>query len=478
MSELKERFKLLPLHAIVMAVVGFISLVFMFVPMFELYVQYVPRKVYSHFTMLISPKVEVTLRDKNIDLNFLKFGAVMFVATIIVSVAVLTLSLGYYLFVDNRKKKRIGCLVIMGLFFVRGALHIVTLSKMITPDILSAQGMTTQRLYVAQTLTGNILIVLLFIGMVAALYGALGLRVSLKMFSYPYILWVVVFTILPLLLIAFRAFFAKTSGGYEFTLGGFDVLFEKKTVTSTFYGMQVNLQEYFSVFLRSLDFAVWTTIGCLLVSYPLAYILAKRTKRLHKQSSMMLMLFVLPMWMNTMLRTYAWRAFFGQTGVLNNFLLNIDVIDAPIGFLKNPMLADIITKVVMVNDFLPFMLLPIYSILVKIDDSLSQASRDLGANNVQTFSKVIFPLSLPGVISGIQMVFMPSLTFFMIPDIISEGSTTTIGNTVQTFILNESSTYQQAGNVLSLLLLIFVLITMGLLRNQDKDAGSGGGMVL
>ena len=478
MSELKERFKLLPLHAIVMALSGFASLIFMFIPMFELYVQYVPRKVYSHFTMLLSPKITTVLRDKTVELDFLKFGAVMFVATIIVSVAVMTLSLGYYLFVDNAKKKRIGCLIIMGLYFIRGALHVYTLSRMITPEILNVQKMTTQRLYVAQTLAGNILIVLLFIGMVAALYGALGLRMSLKMFSYPYILWVIVFTILPLLLIAFRAFFAKTSGGYEFTLGGFDILFENKTVTSTFYGMEVRLQEHFSVFLRSLDFAIWTTIGCLIISYPLAYILAGRTKRLHKQSSMMIMLFVLPMWMNTMLRTYAWRAFFGQTGVLNNLLKSAGLIADPIGFLKNPVAADIITKLVMVNDFLPFMLLPIYSILVKIDDSLSQASRDLGANGVQTFTRVIFPLSLPGVISGIQMVFMPSLTFFMIPDIISEGSTTTIGNTVQTFILNESSTYQQAGNVLSLLLLIFVLITMGLLRNQDKDAGSGGGMVL
>jgi ABC-type spermidine/putrescine transport system permease subunit I len=113
-------------------------------------------------------------------------------------------------------------------------------------------------------------------------------------------------------------------------------------------------------------------------------------------------------------------------------------------------------------------------VLVKLDDSLSEAAYDLGATKIQTFLKVIFPLSLPGVISGIQMVFMPSLTFYMIPDILNEGSKTTIGNTVQNFILNESTTYNQAGNVLSLLLLIFVLITMGILRGQDKEAGSGG----
>lgn len=478
MRELKSKIALMPFHSIVMAIVGLFSLASMFVPIFQVYVQYVPRKVYSLFTILISPKLAVTLRDGQVNLNFLTFAALMFIITIIISVAALTLSLGYYLFVDNAKKRRIGCIAIMALFFARIIVHVATLSYMITPKIIAEQGLTTQRLYVAQNLYGNILIVVMFIGMVAALYGALGLKMNLKMFAYPYILWVVVFTILPLLLIFFRAFFAKTAGGYAFTLGGFDVLFENKTVSTTFYGMRVTLQEYFSVFLRSLDYAVWTTIGCLLLSYPLAYVLASRTKRLHKNGSLMLMLFVLPMWMNTMLRTYAWRAFFGQTGVLNNWLMDLNLIKEPIMFLKNAILSDVITKIVMVNDFLPFMLLPIYSILVKLDDNLTQASRDLGANAFQTFTKVTFPLSLPGVISGIQMVFMPSLTFFMIPDIISEGSTTTIGNTVQTFILNESSTYQQAGNVLSLLLLIFVLITMGILRNQDKDAGSGGGMVL
>ena len=133
-----------------------------------------------------------------------------------------------------------------------------------------------------------------------------------------------------------------------------------------------------------------------------------------------------------------------------------------------------ITKLVMINDFLPFMILPVYSVLVKIDSSLRQAAEDLGANKAQSFMRVIFPLSLPGVISGIQMVFMPSMTFYMIPDIILEGDKKTIGNTVQSFILSESTALQQAGNVLSLLLLIFVLITIGVLRNQDKEAGSGG----
>ncbi len=478
MREIKQKIMGMPLHAIVMAVCALYSLVMIFVPQFELYIQYVPRKVYSLFTLLVSAEISCKLRDGTVQLNFLKYGAIMFVATIIIAVATLTLALGYYLYTDNPKKKRIGCLAVLILFAGRVILHLATLSNFISDEMISANNMTPQRLYVAQNLSGNILTVVLFIGMVAALYGALGLRLNMKMLSYPYIVWIAVFTILPLLLILFRAFFVQVNGGYEFTTQGFETLFKNKTVSTRFYGFDVTLQEYFSVFLRSLDYGVWTTIGCLLVSYPLAYILAQKTKKMHKNSSFLLMLCVLPMWMNTMLRTYAWRAFFGQTGVLNTILMSWNWIDEPIMFLKNEFLSDVVTKLVMINDFLPFMLLPVYSVLVKIDDNLSQASRDLGANSIQTFTRVIFPLSLPGVISGIQMVFMPSLTFYMIPDIISEGSITTIGNTVQTFILNESSNYQQAGNVLSLLLLIFVIVTMGLLRNQDKDAGSSGGMVL
>jgi len=478
MRGLTKRISLLPIHAIVMCVTALISLISVFIPMFELFVQYKRQRLYSLFTLILDPDVFVQLREKSIDLDFRIFGAWMFTITLIISAAALTLALGFQLYSDNPVKKRWGCLSVLVLFALRLVIHVYTLSNFITDDMLNRNGMTVQRMYVVQTLTGNLLCVLLMIGIVASLYGALGLKMNMKLLAYPYILWICVFTILPLALILFRAFFAKTAGGYEFTTDGFKTLFANKTVTTSFYGAKVTLQEYFSVFLRSLDYAVWTTIGCLIFSYPLAYILAERTKRLHKTSSKLLLLFVLPMWMNTMLRTYAWRAFFAETGVFNTIMTNAGLISEPVMFLQNPIMSDIITKLVMVNDFLPFMVLPIYSVLVKIDSSLAQAAEDLGANKVQTFLKVIFPLSLPGVISGIQMVFMPSMTFYMIPDIISEGSKTTIGNTVQSFILNESTTYQQAGNVLSLILLIFVLITMGVLRNQDKEASGSGGMVL
>jgi len=478
MSDIRSRFKLMPLHGIIMCIVATLSFISVFIPMFELFVQYKKERVYSLFTLIMSPRVYVQLRDTTVDLDFRGFGGLFFTLTIVVAVAALTMSLGFQLYSHSRNTKRLGCLTVMMLFIARIILHIFTLNKFITPAMIAANNLTEQRLYVVQSIVGNILCVVLFIGIAASLYGALGLKMNMKLLSYPYIAWIAVFTILPLVLILFRAFFAKTSGGYTFNLDGFKTLFANKTVTAEFYGVRVTLQEYFSVFLRSLDYALWTTFGCLVIGYPLAYILQSRAKKLHSDSGILLILVVLPMWMNTMLRTYAWRAFFGQTGVLNTFLQGTFGMQEPILFLKDPILSDVITKLVMVNDFLPFMILPIYSVLVKIDESLGQAAADLGANKVQTFLKVIFPLSLPGVISGIQMVFMPSMTFYMIPDIITEGSKTTIGNTVQTFILSESPTNQQAGNVLSLILLIFVLVTMRLLRNQDKEASGSGGLVL
>ena len=475
MAELKARYKMMPPFAMVMIITALYSFASIFIPMFEVYVQYVPNRCYSLLTMLISPRIYTRIRDGAVDLNFQSFAVWVFIITIVIAVAALTLAVSYPLYSDRKIMRRIGCIAVLVLFILRIVIHVLTVSKMISQEMIEENNLTPQRLYVLQTIAGNILVIVMFIGACFCLYGAIGLKMNYKIFSYPYIVWIVLFTILPLVLIFFRAFFKKAAGGgYEFTTAGFEVLFENKVVTTSFYGFQVTIQEYLSIFLRSLDYAVWTTIGCLLIGYPVAYILASSAKRMRKSGTRLLMLFVLPMWMNTMLRTYAWRAIFTEKGVFNTLLMNWGLLDDPILFLKNEILADIVTKLVMTNDFLPFMILPIYSVLIKLDISLNEAALDLGANRFQTFTKVIFPLSLPGVISGIQMVFMPALTFYMIPDILSEGYKTTIGNTVQNFILNESSTYNQAGNVLSLLLLIFVLITMGILRGQDKEAGSGG----
>lgn len=454
-----------------------IASILVFVPSLILTVQYAEHGTYSYLKLLTDSTFSLKTRSHNVALDF--SPARIF---LILSIAAPIMGLIISAF-SPLLKKRLGnrlpplftaILAIEGL-----ACCAIAQSNLISDTERTMADMNSQSLHFSQNILGNFLFIVLLIAIASSIVEMIGIRAHLRTLAYPYFLWLIIFTILPLALIFFRAFFAKVDGSYHFTLDGFRVLTVKRTVSARFYGQTLHLQEYFSVFLRSLDYALWTTIGCLLLGYPLAYALAKRTKRKHLKSSMLLFFFVLPMWINTMLRTYAWRAFFSQNGVLNSFLMSTGIISDPILFLKNEWISDIIIKLVLINDFLPFMLLPVYSVLVKLDDNISQAAHDLGANGRQAFWKVIFPLSMPGVISGIQMVFMPALTFYMIPDIISEGSVTTIGNTVQSFILNESSSYQQAGNVLSLLLLVFVLITMGLLRNQDKDFGdNGGGMVL
>jgi ABC-type spermidine/putrescine transport system permease subunit I len=468
----KNRLFAIPAHMLIVCFSALASIGIFFVPTMQLTHNNIPRAAYSFFALLSTGEIEVS----SLQTLLVGAGRPLLLAAGLLPLFVLLIGLFY-----SRLSSFLSTKIIAATCLVLIVLNLVTFlfvqTTLLSPAAITAAGLSGDSVYLAQLFTGNLLFVVLVIGICAALFGALGMVVRFKMLSYPYVVWLIIFTILPLALIFFRAFFVKDASGYSFTLGGFETLLVDRTIETRFYGFSLHLQEYFSVFLRSLDYALWTTIGCLMIAYPLAYALSARVKRLHSSSSLLLMFFVLPMWINTMLRTYAWRAFFGQTGVLNNFLMSIDLIDSPILFLKMELLSDIIVKLVLVNDFLPFMLLPIYSVLVKLDENLNQAAHDLGANSRQSFLRVILPLSMPGVISGIQMVFMPSMTFYMIPDIISEGSVTTIGNTVQSFILNESPAFQQAGNVLSLMLLIFVLFTMGILRNQEKDSG-GGGMIL
>ena len=466
----------IPVHIRLTAIAALMSLVVFFLPSLTLTLFSIPRMNLSFFQVLQGGQMRLSIHDVKYTLSF--SGALPFLLLSLLLPVLILLLIFFYRKITEKVPGRAVSAAVLSLLFVNLVSLVLVPTKLISGTVLAKASVGSSDLFFAPQAVGNLCILLLITGLCAAAFGTMGLKMHLRMVSYPYFLWLVVFTVLPLLLIFFAAFFTKnSSGSYVFTLGGFQTLMVPRVIEARFYGLTLHLQEYFSVFLRSLDYAVWTTFGCLLVAYPLAYALSNRARRTHTSSSLLLMFFVLPMWINTMLRTYAWRAFFGQSGVLNNILISLHWIAAPILFLKLDFLSDFIIKLVLVNDFLPFMLLPIYSVLVKLDENVTQAAHDLGANSRQAFSRVVFPLSMPGVISGIQMVFMPALTFYMIPEIISEGSVTTIGTTVQTFILSESVVQQQAGNVLSLLLLIFVLITMGILRNSDKDTG-GGGMIL
>jgi len=297
---------------------------------------------------------------------------------------------------------------------------------------------------------------------------------KMKRLAYPYILWMAVFTLAPLLLVAFYAFTAyDRDGSLYLTLQGFRNIFSaENTIALDFLGLSslfgINLQVpiYVNVFAQSLQIALISTLVCLLLGYPAAYILARRSQQRRNGSNFLLFLFVMPMWMNALLRTYAWLALLEPTGIINTLLGYIGL--GPFQFLYN----DFGVSLGMVYNYLPFMVLPIHSVLVKISNSLVEAAEDLGADRVQTFRRVIFPLSLPGIISGINMVFMPAMTTFLIPDLLGGGRYLLIGNAIERqFMISRDMT---TGSALSIVLLVFVLASMRVLTRYEKESSEGG----
>ena len=179
------------------------------------------------------------------------------------------------------------------------------------------------------------------------------------------------------------------------------------------------------------------------------------------QSSFIVLIFILPMWMNSLLRTLAWQNLLERNGIINIIL----------GFLHLPPLEIINTPYAivlgMVYDFLPFMVLPIYNVLSKIDSDIIAAARDLGANSVQTFLRIILPLSVPGIISGVTMVFVPALTTFVISDLLGGSKILLIGNVIEQEFKQGSNWHSGSG--MSLVLMIFIIFSMALIAKYDKD---------
>jgi len=205
-----------------------------------------------------------------------------------------------------------------------------------------------------------------------------------------------------------------------------------------------------SVFIRSFRLAFISTVICILLGYPIAYILSREGKRLQR---LMLMLIVLPMWMNFLLRTYAWMSILENTGLLNRFL----------SFLGLPTLNIINTPTAvvigMVYNFLPFMILPIYSVIVKIDRSLYEAAQDLGANTFSVFHKVVFPMSLPGVLSGVMMVFVPAVSTFVITQLLGGGMVMMLGDLIEMQFLGTAYN-PQLGSAIALVMMFIVIVFM------------------
>ena len=263
-----------------------------------------------------------------------------------------------------------------------------------------------------------------------------------KKLAYPYFVWMTLFTVVPLIIVVYYAF---TDANGAFTLDNL-----------------TSISGYGSVFARSLLLALIATVICLVIAFPVGYFLSRL--RVNKQH-IMLMLVMLPMWMNFLLRTYSWMALLENNGLLNQLFRKIGLIalynsifGTDLSFFRmiNTQGAVVLG---MVYNYLPFMILPIYSVIIKLDRSLIEAARDLGANSFQVFRRVILPLSLPGVLSGITMVFVPSVSTFAISKMLGGGTEMLLGDLIeQQYMGGAYNPY--LGAAISLVMMVIVVICM------------------
>lgn len=276
-----------------------------------------------------------------------------------------------------------------------------------------------------------------------------------RWYSIPYIVWSIIFIIVPLFMVVFYGLTVQTDeGNFMFSLANF-----KRFFTPLYLG----------VLWRSALFAAISTIICLVLGYPAALILSSKNL---KHKSIMMFLIVIPMWMNLLLRTYSWLTILENEGLINQFLRFLGILgtDDSIQFLYGE--GAVIFG--MVYNFLPFMILPIYSVMSKMDYSILNAAEDLGANKINVFKKVIFPLSIPGIVSGITMVFVPAITTFAISSILSGNNVNLIGNVIEKqFGIGGDWNF---GSTMSLVLMIFILISMFFTSDSEKE--SQGGMLI
>ncbi len=277
------------------------------------------------------------------------------------------------------------------------------------------------------------------------------MKKSLRMMSYPYTVWMIIFIVVPLFLILI----------YSFTDGDIHNLKELDFSLESYKKVIEPL--YLKVIGDSFLLALVSTLICLVLGYPVAMIIANTDV---KYRSLLMMLFLVPIWMNFLLRTYAWMSLLSPNGLINRFLLWIGLPKLEIMPGSGAVLLG------MVYNFLPFMVLPIYTVLSKIDKHVLEASSDLGGNRIVTFLKVILPLSIPGVISGITMVFMPAVSTFVISGLLGGGKTPLIGDLIeQQFI---SSRNWHFGSSLSIILMIMILISMAVMSKIDSNQEEGG----
>ena len=264
----------------------------------------------------------------------------------------------------------------------------------------------------------------------------------LSRFAIPYVIWMALFVVAPIIMVVIYAFSASVGG---FTLDNF-----------------AKMGTYTVVFTRSFKLALIATAICVLIGYPVSYKMSKEGPRFQRLAMVLIML---PMWMNFLLRTYSWMAILENNGLLNQLFRKIGLIalynnifGTDISFFRmiNTQGAVVLG---MVYNYLPFMILPIYSVIVKLDHSLIEAARDLGANSVQVFRRVILPLSLPGGLSGITMVFVPSVSTFAISKMLGGGTEMLLGDLIeQQYMGGAYNPY--LGAAISLVMMVIVVICM------------------
>lgn len=264
-------------------------------------------------------------------------------------------------------------------------------------------------------------------------------------FAAPYVAWMILFTVMPLL---FMVYFAFTGKDGSFTMSNMIEFFSPV---------------YMNVLWRSLYLAFFCTIICLLIGYPAAYFLASKD---FAKNQALFVLILLPMWMNFLLRTYAMMSLMEDRGVINNLLVQL-------GFERIEMIGtEGAVLFGMVYNFVPFMILPIYTSLKKMDRRVIEAAEDLGANPRNVFLRVVFPLSVPGVISGITMVFMPAVTTFAISRLLGSGNFWLFGDIIERKFLEAND--WNFGSALSLIMMILIIASIGLLNKADAKQEGGG----
>ena len=274
--------------------------------------------------------------------------------------------------------------------------------------------------------------------------GSLVQRLTLA----PYSLWALLFILVPLIFVAYYAF---TDSDFNFT---FDNISRFFTATSSINdgGMEKEVHTYLLIFARSLKLAVISTFICLLMGYPAAYIISRASPRTQK---IMITLIMIPMWMNFLIRTYAWMTILQDTGILNSLLGLIGL--GPVHIIGT----EAAVVIGMVYDYFPYMILPIYSVMAKMDAKLIEAARDLGCNSAGVLRRVVWPLSLPGVISGIPMVLIPSISTFYISQKLGNGKFYLIGDAIEGQYVANNLHFAAA---IAFILMVILLFGMALMQ--------------